>query len=124
MSKNMEDYLKTIYLLKKKRGYVRSIDLAETFGVSKPTICYRMKRLIKEGYVAKDENHFLNLTSEGTAAAEAVLKLNHTIMELLVSLGVEKEIAEEDACKMEHIISQQSLAALGLLLEGRLNKTF
>ena len=55
---------------------------------------------------------------------QAVLKRNHTIMELLVSLGVEKEIAEEDACKMEHIISQQSLAALGLLLEGRLNKTF
>ena len=55
---------------------------------------------------------------------QAVLKRNPTIMELLVSLGVEKEIAEEDACKMEHIISQQSLAALELLLEGRLNKTF
>lgn len=113
MNRITEDYLKTIYLIRKKHGYVRSVFLAEAFGVSKPTVCCAVKKLIQNGYVVKDKNHMLYLTSKGTEIAESTLNRNKTIYELLVCLGVDKETAETDACKIEHNISPQSLEAVG-----------
>lgn len=122
MSRTTEDYLKTIYLIRQKQGYVRSVALAEAFGVSKPTVCYTVKKLIEEGYVTKNNEHFLFLTPKGTAVAEATLKRNRTICELLVCLGVDKKTAETDACKMEHIISPESLEALKSFVESPCSK--
>lgn len=119
MKKTTEDYLKTILLLQKQKGTVRSVAIAEAFGVSKPTVSNIIKRLIAEGYVVMDGNHSIGLTDKGLSIAEDTIERNRTIRDLLVSLGVDVAVAEADACEMEHVVSPQSLDALRALAAGK-----
>ncbi len=112
MKKTTEDYLKMIYQLKKRDGMVRSIAIAKAFGVSRPTVSKIVKRLISEKYIIMYSDYSIELTDRGLSVAEETIERNRTIRELLISLGVENSVAEKDACKMEHTVSTQSLAAL------------
>lgn len=118
MKKTTEDYLKTVLLLREREGSVRSIALAEAFGVSKPTVCKIVKGLLLEGYITKNGSNEIALTKKGEKLANETLQRNLTIRRFLMHCGVERSIAEADACKMEHIISVQSLQAMAAVTSG------
>ncbi len=119
MKKTTEDYLKTIRLMHRRNGYVRSIAIAEAFGVSRPTVSNIVKRLIAEGYIIKRVDQTIELTEKGLSVADATIERNRTICELLVGLGVDRSVAEADACSMEHAVSAQSLSALKWLAKRK-----
>ena len=107
-----EMYLETIYVLSKKSDSVRSLDEAEQMGFSKPSVS-RAVKLLKEGeYLTVDKDGYLHLTESGLAVAKKIYERHTVLTELLVSLGVSRETAAEDACKIEHVISDESFAAM------------
>lgn len=107
-----EMYLETIYVLSKKSDSVRSLDVAEQMGFSKPSVS-RAVKLLKEGeYLTVDKDGYLHLTESGLAVAKKIYERHTVLTELLVSLGVSHETAAEDACKIEHVISDESFAAM------------
>lgn len=107
-----EMYLETIYLLSKKIGKVRSLDVAEYMGFSKPSVS-RAVGLLKSGmYLTSDEEGFLCLTEEGLEIAKKIYERHTLLTGFLCSLGVENEIASQDACKMEHHISEETFLAI------------
>ena len=107
-----EMYLETIYVLSKKSDSVRSLDVAEQMGFSKPSVS-RAVKLLKEGeYLTVDKDGYLHLTERGLAVAKKIYERHTVLTELLVSLGVSRETAAEDACKIEHVISDESFAAM------------
>lgn len=109
MQKNesREDYLERILMLKEKSGYVRSIDIATSMGYSKPSISIAIKKLKTEGLIEIDENtNYITLTKTGLEVAEKVYERHRIISSLLVSIGVPNDIALEDACKIEHDLSE------------------
>lgn len=107
-----EMYLETIYVLSKKSDSVRSLDVAEQMGFSKPSVS-RAVKLLKEGeYLTVDKDGYLRLTESGLAVAKKIYERHTVLTELLVSLGVSRETAAEDACKIEHVISDESFAAM------------
>jgi len=116
MKKTTEDYLKMIYQLKKRDGTVRSVAIAEAFGVSRPTVSNIVKRLIFEKYIIMYSDYSIELTEKGLSVAEETIERNRTIRDLLISLGVEKSVAETDACEMEHAVSTQTMNALKTLV--------
>ena len=101
-----EMYLETILVLKNRLGLVRSIDVANEMGYSKPTISIAMKKFRQEGLVTVDESGFINLTEAGRDIAERIYERHQVLTHILVSLGVSQDHAEEDACKIEHDISR------------------
>ena len=107
-----EDYLETMLMMKEKHGYIRSIDVAEYLGVTKPSVTYTTKRLRESGHITMDKDGLITLTESGMALASKMLDRHHTLTEFLVELGVERETAEKDACKIEHDISQESYEAI------------
>ncbi len=112
MRRTAEDYLKYIYLIQKQNGIVRGVDLAEQLGVSKPTVSIKLKNLVSEGYVAINSEHEISLTDKGRDIAVSIAEKNLACRELLEKLGVDKEIAARDACRMEHAIGPESYEAL------------
>lgn len=109
MQKNesREDYLERILMLKEKSGYVRSIDIATSMGYSKPSISIAIKKLKAEGLIEIDENtNYITLTKTGLEVAEKVYERHKIISSLLVSIGVPSDTALEDACKIEHDLSE------------------
>ena len=107
-----EMYLETIYLLSKNSDSVRSIDVCEKMGFSKPSVS-RAVKLLKEGeYLTVDKDGYLHLTESGLAVAKKIYERHTALTELLVSLGVSRETAAEDACEIEHVISDESFAAM------------
>ena len=107
-----EMYLETIYVLSKKSGTVRSIDICEQMGYSKPSISRAIGILKKGGYITVDRTGFISLTPSGETLAEKIYERHTIITDFLVNLGVERERASEDACKMEHILSDDSFEAI------------
>ena len=107
-----EMYLETIYLLSKDGKSVRSIDVSEHMGYSKPSVSRAIGILKSGGYITVDASGFIELTDEGKAHAEKVFERHTIITEFLLSLGVSSNVASEDACKMEHIISDESFEAM------------
>lgn len=107
-----EDYLKAILTLQKDNGKVRSIDVAAYMGVSKPSVSHAVKLLHKGGFLTKDSDHFLHLTDLGQDTAEKLYERYQYFAKHLASAGVDAAIAEEEACKMEHIISHESFQIL------------
>ena len=103
-----EDYLETMLMMKEKHGYIRSIDIAEYLGVTKPSVSYATKRLRESGYITMDKEGLITLTESGMAIAASMLDRHKTLTRFLIHLGVDPETAEADACKMEHDISQES----------------
>ncbi len=104
-----EDYLKTILILHRENGSVRSLDVAQAMHVSKPSVSRAMKSLREAGFLTMEEDKRLSLTDTGSAAAEQVYQRHCALKSLLVSLGVCPETAEKDACGMEHIVSEETL---------------
>ena len=107
-----EDYLETMLMMKEKHGYIRSIDIAEYLGVTKPSVSYATKRLRESGYITMDKEGLITLTDAGMAIAASMLDRPHTLTRFLITLGVDPKVAEEDACKIEHDISDETFAAI------------
>lgn len=103
--KSAEDYLETIYKLQKRHGQVRSIDVVAEMHFSKPSVSVAMKKLRESGHVIMDENGLLSLTDEGLAIASRIYERHQILTRMLVALGVEEKTAAEEACKLEHDIS-------------------
>jgi Mn-dependent DtxR family transcriptional regulator len=104
-----EDYLETILVLHKKTGMVRSVDVARHMGVSKPSVCVAVNTLKDGGFLTMDEDHFLDV---GREVAEKIYERHCFFTEQLIAAGVDPRIAEVDACRIEHIISNESFSRL------------
>ena len=107
-----EMYLETIYVLSQKRAGVRSIDVAEHMGYSKPSISRAMGILKQGGYVVSDAEGFLHLTELGLDVAHKIFERHTVLTRLLAAVGVDEATAAEDACKIEHVISDESFEAI------------
>ena len=116
LQESAEMYLETIYLLSRQRNFVRSIDVAEHMGYSKPSVSRAVGLLKQGGYLTVDEDGFLFLTDEGNAVAEKIFERHTVLSRLFVRLGVSEAVAAEDACKIEHIISDETFAAIKAFL--------
>ena len=114
-----EDYLKTIMILQREKGTVRSVDVAGRLNVSKPSVSYAVAVLRESNLISVDENMYLYLTDSGKIIAEQVYRRHCFFRDLLIESGVEKEAAEADACRMEHAISEDSFQKLSHYLRDR-----
>ena len=110
--KSAEDYLEAILLIKQKRGCVRSIDIVNLLGFSKPSVSVAMKNLRENGYIEVDSSGYITLLDSGRQIAEKIYERHTTLSKWLVSLGVDAKTAAEDACRIEHIISSESFEAI------------
>ena len=107
-----EDYLEAMLMLKEERGYVRSIDVAEKLGVTKPSVSYATKRLRENGYITMDHDGLITLTDKGMAIAASMYERHKLLTQLLINLGVNPDTAREDACKIEHDLSAETFEAI------------
>ena len=107
-----EMYLETIHRLSMEQQYVRSIDVAESMGFSKPSASRAVALLKQGGYLLVNEHGHLSLTDEGKQVAEKVFERHTVLTTMLTALGVDAETASEDACRMEHVISEQTFEAI------------
>lgn len=107
-----EMYLETILILTRQKPHVRSIDIAEYMNYSKPSISRAVNLLKSDNYIKIDDSGFITLTETGRAVAEKIYERHTYISKFLVSIGVSKEVADADACAIEHIISDESFAAI------------
>lgn len=112
IQKSGEMYLETIFVLQAKKSGVRSLDVAEHMNFSKPSVSRAMKLLKGEGYIDIDKDGFITLTPEGNAIAAKIYERHTLLTQMLVRLGVDAETASEDACRIEHDISDASFAAI------------
>ena len=112
-----EMYLETIHVLYKKNGAVRSIDVSEHMGYSKPSVSRAMGLLKSGGYITIDSEGLITLTDSGLAVAQKIYERHTLLAKLLTQLGVSAETAAEDACKLEHAISDESFRAIKAHLE-------
>ena len=103
-----EDYLESILVLQERRGQVRSIDIVNELGYSKPSVSIAMKKLRENGYISMDADGSITLNESGLAIAQRVYGRHKTISKLFVLLGVSPQIASEDACKVEHDLSEET----------------
>ena len=113
-----EDYLEAVLILQKKQGMVRSIDLARHMGFSKPSISHAVGVLKNGGFLTVDDDGFLHLTVIGLGIAEKIYERHLFFTEQLVFMGVDRNIAEQDACRIEHVISDESFQKLKETLEN------
>lgn len=107
-----EDYLETILVLQKQEDKVRSIDIANALKVSKASVCVAMKNLKKGGYIHMGDDHVITLTEEGQRLAESIYERHVLFSEVLSKLGVDQETAKKDACRMEHVLSEDNFKVL------------
>ena len=112
LHESAEMYLETIYELSQKQPSVRSIDVAETMGYSKPSVSRAVGLLKQGGYLLMDKDGFLTLTESGTAIAQKIYERHNVLAKALMAMGVSKESATEDACKIEHVISDETFDAI------------
>ena len=110
-------YLETIYVLSQQQNFVRAIDVSEHMGYSKPSVSRAVSTLKSDGYITVDENGGLKLTEKGLEVAEAMYERHTILTTILMQLGVDEETAAEDACRMEHVISDKTFAAIKAHLE-------
>jgi len=107
-----ENYLETIYMLLKEKGSVRSIDIANELEYSKASVSIAMKNLRENGYILTDGDGYITLTEQGEGIAERMYERHVMLTDWLVTLGVERDIASADACRIEHVISKESFEAV------------
>ena len=122
---SLEDYLETILMLQKSKGQVRSIDIANEMNFTKPSVSVAMKNLREKGYITMDSTGYITLTEAGRQRAEDVLERHTILADLLMRIGVSKETALADACKVEHDLSEESFETIkrALLSENSPSKT-
>ena len=114
-NESSENYLETILCLSKKLPVVRSVDIANELGYKKSSVSIAMKNLREKHHITVSDAGFITLTDAGRAIAEMIYERHETLTNWLTSLGVPEEIASEDACRIEHVISAESFAALNKL---------
>ena len=107
-----EDYLEAILVLHKKTGMVRSVDVARHMDVSKPSVCHAVATLKDGGFLTVDGDFFLHLTDVGRETAEQIYEKHQFFTIQLIAAGVDPKIAEADACRIEHVISEESFQRL------------
>ncbi len=107
-----EMYLETIYMLLSQKNEVRSIDIAEHMNFSKPSVSRAVGRLKEDGYIVINDNGYITLTAEGLLLAQKIYERHTVLSKVLVMLGVDEQTAAEDACQIEHVISDKSFEAL------------
>lgn len=107
-----EDYLETILMLKERKGYVRSVDVANELAFTKASVSVAMKKLRENGYVQMEADGSLVLTEAGLAIARRVYDRHQLLTEFFVRLGVDPEVAAQDACRVEHDLSEQTFSKL------------
>lgn len=112
IQESAENYLETIFFLNKKLNQVRSIDIVNELNYSKPSVSIAMKNLKNDNYIEIDKNGFITLTKKGLDVAEKMYERHVLLSKWLISLGVNPDIATEDACKIEHVISEESFNAI------------
>ena len=114
-----EMYIETIYILSQSSDKVRSIDVCERMGYSKPSVSRAIGILKRDGYITVDASGYITLTSSGITAAERIYERHTILTAFLESLGVSHETASSDACKMEHIISDEAFSAIKKSVNGK-----
>lgn len=107
-----EDYLEAILVLQKQKGMVRSVDVARHMNVSKPSVSHAVATLKDGGFLTMDDGLFLHLTNIGREVAEQIYEKHRFFTEQLIAAGVDPETAERDACRIEHVISEESFKRL------------
>ena len=112
IGKSAEDYLESMVILKEKNGYVRSIDIAVFLGVTKPSVSNAMKRLRENGYIEMDRSGFITVTEKGMGIADKIYTRHKELTDFFIAIGVDPEIAENDACKIEHDLSDETFDAI------------
>ncbi len=110
--KSSEDYLETMLMLKETNGYIRSIDIAKHLGVTKPSVSYATKRLRENGYIEMNNDGLISLTDSGMEIASTIYNRHKMLSQFLTMLGVDQETADEDACNIEHDISNETFEAI------------
>ena len=116
LKRTIEDYVKTVFILSRK-GDVRCYQLATCLSVSRPTVSVTVKTLCEAGFLYMDDKRALHLTAKGLELAQIVEERHQVLCDLLVGLGVSADIASNDACRMEHAISDESFRALKSLTQ-------
>ena len=114
-----EDYLEVILVLQKQKGVVRSVDVARHLGVSKPSVCHAVATLREGGFLLMDEDNFLHLTDAGCEVAEQVYEKHRFFTQRLIAAGVDPKTAEADACRIEHVISEECFQRLKATAESK-----
>ncbi|MGP1612657.1 MAG: metal-dependent transcriptional regulator [Catonella sp.] len=114
-----EDYLETILVLTEKIGNVRSVDISNEMGFKKSSVSVAMKNLRSTGHIVVDENGYIKLTPAGKEVADMIYERHKFFSTWLISLGVNKETALEDACRIEHVISKESFSAMKEFLNSK-----
>ena len=112
-----EDYLEAVLVLQKQKGMVRSVDVARHMDVSKPSVCHAVATLKNGGFLTMDDGFFLHLTNIGREVAEQIYEKHRFFTERLIAAGVDPETAERDACRIEHVISEESFRRLKAAME-------
>lgn len=107
-----EDYLEAILRLKQEKGFARSVDIAHMLSVTKPSVSFAMKRLRENGYIEMDDENMITLTDKGNEIAVRIFERHRALTTLLEHIGVSPEQAREDACKVEHDISEETFEKL------------
>ena len=107
-----EDYLEAMLMMKEQHGYVRSIDVAEHLGVTKPSVTYATKQLKQNGLITMDRDGLITLTESGMEIADRIYTRHKTLTEFFIRIGVDEKTAREDACKVEHDLSEKTFAAI------------
>ena len=107
-----EMYLETILILSRKQEHVRAIDVGEEMNYSKPSVSRALKILRESSYITIDRNGYITLTRTGQEIAEKIYERHQVLSEILIKLGVDPEVAAEDACRMEHVISDTSFESI------------
>ncbi len=107
-----EDYLERILMLLEKKGHARSVDIAAGLKVSKPSVSVAMRRLRENGYITMGADSLISLTDKGYAIARKIYDRHQALTRYLVQIGVPEDVAREDACKIEHDLSEESFAAI------------
>ncbi len=122
MQESGEMYLETILILGKKQNKVRAVDIVDEMGFSKPSVSRAMAKLKADECIIVDSAGYIALTEKGRGIAEKIYERHQLLSEILISLGVDATTAAEDACKMEHDISDESLEAIKRSFAGKLKK--
>ena len=114
-----EMYLESIYVLSKEKSAVRAIDVGEYMGFSKPSVSRALSLLRESGHVVTDSNGYLSLTESGIAVAEKIFERHTILTRIFIALGIDEETASDDACKIEHVISDKTFEAMKRHLEAK-----
>lgn len=110
--RSAEDYLEAMLVLKERHGFIRSIDIASELGVTKPSVTYTTKRLRENGFITMDAGKMITLTDSGMEIASRIYKRHKLLTEYFIALGVDEKTAREDACKVEHDVSEKTFEAI------------